>query len=202
MSTPQLDDDKLQRYFDDELPESEAEKIRRAIEESDEERARLQQLERLRELMRMAADDAAFDIGSDELYAKVREGIDRHKRAGFGEGLRAVEGGKSGEPRRKTPPRRGAWIAGTALAAAAAVAIVVMARPGEPEQSEVARTEVPAETAPTDKATTPSSVEIEAPGGSEVVEVDFGKNTGTVFEVPGDAGEAIAVVWIDDEEAL
>lgn len=201
MSTPQLDDDKLQRYFDGELRESEADEIRRAIEDSDEEQARLRQLERLRELMRLAADDTAVDLGSDELYAQVREGIDRQKRAGFGEGLRAVEGGKSGEPQKKTP-RRGAWIAGTAIAAAAAVAIVVMTRPGEPEQPEVARTEAPTRSTSPDKAASPSSVQIEAPGGSEVVEVDFGKNTGTVFEVQGDAGEAIAVVWINDEEAL
>ena len=36
--------------------------------------------------------------------------------------------------------------------------------------------------------------------GSEVVEVDFGANTGTVFEVAGQAGQPLAVVWISDEE--
>jgi hypothetical protein len=33
-----------------------------------------------------------------------------------------------------------------------------------------------------------------------VLEVDFGANTGTIFEVEGGAGESLAVVWIDDEE--
>ena len=41
---------------------------------------------------------------------------------------------------------------------------------------------------------------VEAPQGSEVEEVDFGDNVGTVFEVEGEAGEPIAVVWIMDDE--
>lgn len=37
------------------------------------------------------------------------------------------------------------------------------------------------------------------PRGTHVLEVDFGSNTGTVFEVEGDQGEPLAVVvWIDD----
>ncbi len=38
--------------------------------------------------------------------------------------------------------------------------------------------------------------------GSEVLEVDFGTNTGTVFEVKGAVGQPLAVVWIDDEVSL
>ena len=37
-------------------------------------------------------------------------------------------------------------------------------------------------------------------GGTEVLEVDFGVNTGTIFNVEGGAGESLAVIWIDDEE--
>jgi hypothetical protein len=33
-----------------------------------------------------------------------------------------------------------------------------------------------------------------------VLEVDFGANTGTIFNVEGGAGESLAVIWIDDEE--
>ena len=36
--------------------------------------------------------------------------------------------------------------------------------------------------------------------GSEVLEIDFGSNTGTIFEVEGGAGQSLAMVWIDDEE--
>jgi hypothetical protein len=30
--------------------------------------------------------------------------------------------------------------------------------------------------------------------------VDFGSNTGTVFAVKGEAGEPVAVVWLDDKD--
>jgi anti-sigma factor RsiW len=65
----------------------------------------------------------------------------------------------------------------TGFAAAAAILFAVIAWPAEPsvDSVPVAR-------------------------GSEVLEVDFGPNTGTIFEVEGGAGESLAVVWIDDEE--
>jgi len=65
----------------------------------------------------------------------------------------------------------------TGFAAAAAIFLAVMAWPAEP---------------------TIDSVSVAR--GSEVLEVDFGPNTGTIFEVEGGAGESLAVVWIDDEE--
>ena len=36
--------------------------------------------------------------------------------------------------------------------------------------------------------------------GTEVEEVDFGSNIGTVFQVPGEQDVPVAVVWISDEE--
>lgn len=36
--------------------------------------------------------------------------------------------------------------------------------------------------------------------GTEVEEVDFGTNIGTVFQVPGEQDVPVAVVWISDEE--
>jgi hypothetical protein len=82
---------------------------------------------------------------------------------------------------RVVPGRRerriwGAVVA-TGLAAAAAILLAVLSWPAEKasESTPVAR-------------------------GSEVVEVDFGANTGTIFEVEGGAGESLAVVWIDDEQ--
>jgi hypothetical protein len=65
----------------------------------------------------------------------------------------------------------------TGLAAAAAIFLAVMAWPAEQ-----------------------SSESMPVARGSEVVEVDFGANTGTIFEVEGGAGESLAVVWIDDEQ--
>ncbi len=39
-------------------------------------------------------------------------------------------------------------------------------------------------------------IHVEAPQGSSVERVEFGANTGTVFEVEGDEGQPLAVVWI------
>jgi hypothetical protein len=65
----------------------------------------------------------------------------------------------------------------TGFAAAAAIFLAVMAWPAEqaPNGRPMAR-------------------------GTEVLEVDFGSNAGTIFNVEGGAGESLAVVWIDDEE--
>jgi len=38
------------------------------------------------------------------------------------------------------------------------------------------------------------------PGRSEVVEVDFGPNAGTVFDIPLADGSSIPVVWINDDD--
>lgn len=48
----------------------------------------------------------------------------------------------------------------------------------------------------------PDSPPVAVTRGSEVLEVDFGTNTGTVFEVKGAVGQPLAVVWIDDEMEL
>lgn len=46
----------------------------------------------------------------------------------------------------------------------------------------------------------PELIMIADHAGSEVVEADFGDNIGTIFEVEGNAGEPIVVVWISDEQ--
>lgn len=191
MTTPQIDDDQIQRYFDGELSPTEAEALRQAIDASEKHQAKLEQLERLRSLVRLAAEESAVDLPADDLYARVKGELEATKRR---EGLRGIEGGAS---------RRRA-VVGTAvgLALAAAVALALF-RPGATDDSPVARPE--AETPETAVATT-EQAEPQAPArgeqGSRVEEVDFGGNTGTVFEVEGSAGQHIAVVWIDDQEQL
>jgi hypothetical protein len=37
-------------------------------------------------------------------------------------------------------------------------------------------------------------------GHSEIVDVDFGSNAGTVFDIPMSDGPSIPVVWIDDDD--
>lgn len=189
-----LEEEKLQRYFDGDLPEGEAEEVRRALESSEEERARLEQLVRLRSLIAMAAEDAAADLASDVLFAKVRTGIEEQKRAGYGEPFRVVDGEGKGRRPQHVEGWKVGLAAGMGLAIAAAVLLFVLSTqpdmpvaeaPGAPEtQVEVDEFAV---------------TTLEAPQGSEVEEVDFGSNIGTVFAVQGAAGEPIAVVWINDE---
>ena len=46
----------------------------------------------------------------------------------------------------------------------------------------------------------PPTPDTEVAGGVEVATVDFGKAQGSVFYVPGSAGETTTVVWLADEE--
>ncbi|MFW6087413.1 MAG: anti-sigma factor family protein [Myxococcota bacterium] len=190
MTTPQIDDDQIQRYFDGELSPAEAEALRQAIEASEEHQAKLEQLERLRSLVRMAAEEMTADLPADDLYARVKGELEAKGRR---DNLRSIEGGAS--------RRRAVTGAAVGLALAAAVVLALL-RPGTTDDAPVARPET--ETPETAVASRQGEPEAPTRGeqGSRVEEVDFGGNTGTVFEVEGSAGHDIAVVWIDDQEQL
>ncbi|MFW6049704.1 MAG: anti-sigma factor family protein [Myxococcota bacterium] len=189
MTTPHIDDDQLQRYFDGELPATEARAIREALEASEEHRARLDQLGRLRELVRLAADEMAEDVGADDLYARVKGDLQAQKRR---EELRALEGG-----RRRRRVAVGTAV-GLALAAAVALAMLQPRDGAEPPLAQPAAERSETALAENQHPAAPPG----GPQGSEVLEVDFGANTGTVFEVEGTAGHPVAVVWIDDQEQV
>ncbi|MEO0326808.1 MAG: hypothetical protein AAF447_27950, partial [Myxococcota bacterium] len=88
--------------------------------------------------------------------------------------------------------RSGAAVAFVGMAIAAAVALAFFLRP---QETQVVTPEAPGEPAPADD---PTHV-LEAPQGTEIVQVDFGQHTGTYFEVPGDRGQPLAVVWINED---
>ncbi len=186
-----LDDDKLQRYFDGELTDGEATVMRRDIEASDLEQARIQQLERLGDLVRMNADDVSADIDADALFSGIEAGI-----AQEGPRLKLIEGA-----RRK---QRAGVVVGVAVAIAAAVTLVLLLKP--PADDNVARHPMDTDQ---ERIATDDDIEIEEsgfhivhpPSGSEVVRIDFGSNTGTIFQVEGDEGQPLAVVWIDEGDS-
>ena len=195
----EIEDDKLQQYFDGELPEAEAEQLRAEIDASEEVQLRLASLERLHGLMVLAAEESTGDLGSDALFDRVRAGIDQEKSSGAHRSLQAIDGGA--EPASGSRPMEG-WkisipVAAGIAAAAAAVFIFIQADTVDP--SPVAHTEQP-QIEIDEPSMTVIEPEQEVIQGSEVIEVDFGENTGTVFAVQGEAGEPIAVVWINDEE--
>lgn len=206
----ELNDDLLQRYFDGDLDDEKADEVRVALESDEALARRFTNLERLHGLFAETGKAIGDDVDADDLFAKIRAGIDDNAIAGKSQPLRSVDSNRpkstpSGRPfedserdvRRVAtlPDRRGSrayLFFAAAVAAAAMLAIVFRPKAGDPEAQ---RPEVMVED--------PTQLIIETPHGSEVVEVDFGGNTGTVFAVEGNAGEPLAVVWItEDEEAL
>ncbi len=174
MDRPKLDDDTLQMLFDGELPPEEEAAVRELVESSPEHLKTLGQWNELGDAMRATSDTWGDTIDSDALFSRIEA---------------ELEGSKSVSPpapgvvpiRRAVPGRRERRIWGgvaTGFAAAAAILLAVFAWPTDrvPEQiTSMIR-------------------------GSTVVEVDFGDNAGTIFEVEGSAGQPLTVVWISDEK--
>ena len=177
MQSPKTEEEKLQMFFDGELAPEEEAAVRRTLESSPEGMAQLREWERLSEAIKGVSDEWAGGIDSDALFARIEADIHApvvpiERPAQEPPTLRVVPGGHE---------RRVWGVLATGFAAAAAIFLAVMAWPeSHPDPTGLAGGGTPR--------------------GSEVLEVDFGSNTGTIFEVQGGAGESLAVVWIDDEE--
>jgi anti-sigma factor RsiW len=170
MESAKTEEEMLQMFFDGELAPEEEASVRRNLESSPEGMAQLREWEELREAMKNVSAEWAGHIDSDALFARIESEIEAQ--------VIPIERAPARPTPRAAPSSRRWRVWGTAggLAAAAAIFLAVIAWPREHvEAPPVAR-------------------------GSEVLEVDFGSNTGTIFEVEGGAGESLAVVWIDDEE--
>ena len=172
MESAKTEDEKLQMFFDGELAPEEEAAVRRSLEGSPEGAAQLREWEQLRLAMKRVATNWAEEVDSDALFARIEDEI--------GDEIVPVEQPKSEPPALRVVPggrERRVWGGvATGFAAAAAILLAVIAWP-----------ERQLDPAPVTR-------------GSEVLEADFGSNTGTIFEVEGGAGESLAVVWIDDEE--
>jgi anti-sigma factor RsiW len=177
MESPKPEDQKLQMFFDGELPPEEEAAVRRSLESTPEGMAQIREWAQIREAMQTASADWSGEIDSESLFARIEAEVSApvisiEPARGQTPLLRSVPGGRE----------RRVWGAvATGFAAAAAIFLTVVAWPESHQDANGvtagARTR-----------------------GSEVLEVDFGANTGTIFEVEGGAGESLAVVWIDDEE--
>ena len=172
MQSAKTEDDRLQMFFDGELAPEEEAAVRRDLQSSAEGKAQLREWEQIRDAMKTVSSEWSGAIDSDALFALIEAEISAP----------AVP-----EPKLVAPPvlrvvpggrERRVWGAvATGFAAAAAIFLAVVTWTGEeaPPGDEMAR-------------------------GTEVLEVDFGANTGTIFNIEGGAGESLAVIWIDDEE--
>lgn len=188
MTTPEqkeyIDDDKLQRLFDGDLTEGEEKILSRDIAKSDMEQARVAQLGRLGDLVRFAGEDVGADLDSDALFARIEAGVAADKSPR----LELI----GNEPKRQ----RTIGVVAVGLTMAAAVALVFYLMPNTNPNLAAHPMDDPREVLVENDL---PIVEIHPPAGSAVEQVDFGSNTGTVFEVEGAEGQPLAVVWIAEE---
>ncbi|MCS6797433.1 MAG: hypothetical protein NZ898_02690 [Myxococcota bacterium] len=223
----ELDERTLQRLHDDDLPPAQAAAVRALLEREPGLRRHRERLERLGAMVRLAVEDrvGAVDVEAafEGLRARLaRAGTDGGVReavapelgarsSGSRPALRALgadadvgrDVGKAGRPSRVSvllPPVEPwkVWIpVAFAAAAAAMLALLWAGASRAPGGRHEAQGAVDAQGPPQTTA-----LHIEPPMGSQVEEVDFGQNAGSVFEVEGDAGEPIAVVWIVDARTM
>ncbi len=187
----ELDDDTLQRFYDGDLSPLEERTVSALIERDPEAQKRLARLERLSEMFTAAADDMASGLDSAALFAGIQADIKREKDVGLGERMRVITG-------EWVEHKRGAVISIGALAAVAAAALCMVVTPGADANTQARNMPRPREESKMRVAEAEPSA-LPAQPGSQIENVDFGRNTGTVFEIENE-GVKTAVVWIADEE--
>lgn len=187
MNDQHVQEEQLQQYFDGELAPASAAEISRHLEHCDPCSRRHRALFVLHEAIGRAAEDSAKDVDFDALFARIEKGVQQQPAPGLAERTQVWW-------REQLDQRsRVLWMPAAGAIAAAAVVLLLVVR-GMPTGPEIVDTE----SAPAPPETAPAPTET-ASSGSEVVDVDFGESTGTVFEVALDDGNSTPVVWINDE---
>lgn len=187
----------LHRYFDGELRARRAGEVRAHVETCSRCSAELDGFSKLHGMMLVAADEAAGALHSDALFARISTGLHEKPAPAFGERL-AMWWEALLEPWQP----RGVWVPVAVTVAAGAV--LFLARPANgPEAPAVARREGTSAGSPPGPAPTDQGPVAPVPTPmlhSEIIQVDFGTNAGTVFEIALGASGSTPVVWINDEE--
>ena len=191
VSTEHLTDELLQRHYDGELEYADIGRVHAHLEACADCKERVAVLERLHSLITMNANDRANEVSFDGMFERIEAGIAQGDAPQATQDGPATTGGKviSLASYRRVVP------AVAAFAAAAAVLLMVTVKPSDrgrvgatpeaPEAGSQARSGAPE-----------AAVEHRS---SEVLKVDFGGNTGTVFEIAMADGSSTQVVWINDE---
>lgn len=189
----ELDDDTLQRYYDGDLSPLEERVVRARIDADPDAQMRLARLERLSDILGIAAEEMGSGLDSASLFAGIEASLKKEPQPGMGERLRVIAGEWSEH-------KRGVVISLGAAAAIAAAALLVVVDRGPTDDSQARSAPRPREERKERLAEAAPNVPAAEPvHGSQIENVDFGKNTGTVFEIEN-AGVKTAVVWIADEE--
>lgn len=212
MSDERSTDELLMRYFDGDLSEAEAANVAARLESDADMRAKHAALSNLNKAIGANTAQVSADVDFDALYARIETGIaadaqqtapaadaERAPAPGLFERLGQFLGGLVEAPGQL-------WVPAAGLAAATAVALVV-SQSGTPSGGDQRSAPGGDETAKLpeppparDNSDIPPPPPPVALASSEVVQVDFGDNTGTVFEIALAEGVSTPVVWINDEE--
>ena len=186
-----FDPEVVHRYFDGDLSPEESDEAEALLACSAEARALLEQMTRTRSIFREAGDEWRGQLSaaqSDDLFARITSAIDAAGEPSASEAPPAPASSDEAETRPALTVIRGGGRRrvfaglGVVFAAAAAITLAVLGRPGGPAELGGGGGQVA------------SRVQ-----GSDVIAVDFGQNTGTLFNVEGQAGQPLAVVWISDQ---
>ncbi len=126
MESSKIENEKLQMFFDGELPPDEEAAVRRKLESSPDQAAQVAEWDQLRAAMQSTSAEWTGDIDSNALFARIEQQIHAPEEA---PALRVLPGGRE---------RRvwGGMAAG--FAAAAAILLAVLAWPGEQSPTEMA----------------------------------------------------------------
>jgi len=185
MNTVHLEDELLQRYFDGELSNGSATEVKQHLESCAECQRRHRSLTRLHKLINVTATDAAKGVDFDALFGRIEAGVEEES-----EQRKVVS---IQEWLSSTRLRKPLLVAPLAIAAAAALFIIFQNARSE----QFARDNYGQKNG--EKTALVESQIPQQPPNSEVVEVDFGVNSGTVFEIALAEGVSTPVVWINDD---
>jgi anti-sigma factor RsiW len=189
-----VQEDALNMHFDGELAPAEAASVERHLASCGECSKRLNSMQQLREIIVMSSEQVASEVDFDAMFGRVEQGTKVAPMPGLIErvGLWVTES------LQHNPVRVWAPAGGLAMAAAAALAFVLRSSGGPGiEGGQEARRGVIAEEREI-KREKMMLAENES-NASEVVQVDFGSNTGTVFEIALADGASTPVVWINED---
>lgn len=182
---PQLDDETLQRLMDGDLNAREAKQARDVLARSDVDAKRYRSLERLHDLVQMSADDMVGELDADAMFRNIEAGIAKDQ-PGVIEQVKAWLSEFFEHRAQVWMPMAGAGVV------AAAVLLTFYSPDPSGEDAQQAVTVAGGEPAAVVPTQTPAP-------SSEIVQVDFGANTGTVFEIALAGGKSTPVVWINDD---
>jgi anti-sigma factor RsiW len=176
MSVEHISDDLLQRHFDGELDPAEQAQSREHLADCAECNARLRSLQRMQQLIRMAAEDAVGEADWHGMFARIEQATQ----------LPEVAVHKPAAQAARTRWFRGATMSAVGAFAVAASVLLMVYRQ-DPEASQLQQDGEGGELAVLESR-------------SEITHVDFGGNAGTVFDIAFADGSSTPVVWINDDD--